>query len=60
MFTERSDREQTARTHDRIAEAILSADADKAEARARRHVQALGGLWHDELARQMGAVIEWR
>lgn len=60
LFAERADRIRTVRVHDKIAQAILEKDPAKAEERMRRHVQALAKLWHDEYAREMGSVIEWR
>jgi DNA-binding FadR family transcriptional regulator len=46
--------------HDRIAEAVLNRDPDKAEDLTRRHMQALAKLWQTNYARQMAEAVEWR
>jgi GntR family transcriptional regulator, transcriptional repressor for pyruvate dehydrogenase complex len=60
LFDSVEDRKKTLRIHDRIAEAVLARDADKAEHLTRRHLQALARSWQLNDARQMTDVIEWK
>ena len=60
LFTDLDDRKKTLRVHDRIAEAVLNRDPDKAEDLTRRHMQALAKLWQTNYARQMAEAVEWR
>lgn len=60
LFTDLDDRKRALRVHDRIAEAILSRDAARAEDLARKHTQALAKLWQTNYARQMLDIVEWK
>jgi DNA-binding FadR family transcriptional regulator len=60
LFTDLEDRRRTLRIHDRIADAVLNRDADRAEELTRKHMQALVETWQSNFARQMSDVIEWK
>jgi len=60
LFTDLDDRKRTLRVHDRIAEAVLNRDADRAEDLTRKHMQALTKVWQTNYARQMSDVVEWK
>jgi GntR family transcriptional regulator, transcriptional repressor for pyruvate dehydrogenase complex len=60
LFNTVKDRKKTLRIHDRIAEAVLARDADRAEYLTRQHLQALSKSWQLTHARQMEDVIEWK
>ena len=60
LFNTVADRTRTLRIHDRIADAVLNRDPDKAEHLTRRHLQALAKSWQLTNARQMDDVIEWK
>jgi DNA-binding FadR family transcriptional regulator len=59
LFTNIDDRKKTLRVHDRIAEALVSGDADKAEELTRKHMIANRKTWQQSFGYQMAEVIEW-
>jgi GntR family transcriptional regulator, transcriptional repressor for pyruvate dehydrogenase complex len=60
LFSDVEDRRQTLRIHDRIAEAVLAKDGDRAEELSRRHLEELSKIRQLNYARKMTEFIEWQ
>jgi len=60
IYTDEENRKKVLRVHDRIGEAVIDGDGDRAEDLSRRHLQALQKTLLADHERHMHEAVEWR